>query len=253
MMTGLIFFLLLLGIFLAARHYKKPSQVAVISSLVLFFISGYGILPALLLHAVETPEPFLTDPLWGKKNAIILLSAGTVLQPETDIVLPSSKAYSRIYEATRLYEACKKNNRLCTVITTGADVMGTGKTEGEVYKKALVDAGVNPADVLVESASHNTFENAEFTVPLLKKMGADQAFLVTSDIHMKRAGMFFTYFGETLIPAASEHAEPYVSLLPSAYNIYLGDAALHEYVGIAQFYLYNLLGLNDSPHAEVAP
>jgi uncharacterized SAM-binding protein YcdF (DUF218 family) len=73
---------------------------------------------------------------------------------------------------------------------------------------------------------------------------------VTSDIHMKRAKLFFDYFGINPVPAAATHEEPAVSLWPSGYNLLLTDMAMHEYLGMLQFYLYNLFGLNSPGESQ---
>lgn len=251
MFTALIFALLLLGVFWIARHRRKLAMGSLLSSLVLFFLSAYGILPAVLLHYLETPEMFLSEPLWGEKNAIVLLGGGTVEQPGTDHILPSPGAYSRIYEAARLYFACEQKAQRCIIITAGADVTGTGQTEAAAYREALLDIGVKNADILLEPKSRNTFQNAQFTRAIIQKEKPDQIFLVTSDIHMKRAKLFFDYFKINPVPAASTHEEPIVSLEPSSFNLALSDMAMHEYMGIAQFYWYNLMGWNTQPNSEI--
>jgi uncharacterized SAM-binding protein YcdF (DUF218 family) len=54
-------------------------------------------------------------------------------------------------------------------------------------RQLMMEAGVPEAAIEVECASRNTFENAEFTAPILATMGARRALLVTSWFHTRRA------------------------------------------------------------------
>ena len=50
-------------------------------------------------------------------------------------------------------------------------------------------------------------------------------------------------------PVRADLVEPLWSVYPLSWNFTVADAALHEYVGIARYHVYNALGLN-APKAK---
>ena len=79
---------------------------------------------------------------------------------------------------------------------------------------------------------------------ILKKLPFKKYLLVTSAIHMKRAKIYFKHFGISTIPAPSDFPNSLISIIPSAYNMALYEMALHEYIGIVRFKLYQFFNLN---------
>ncbi len=173
-----------------------------------------------------------------------MLGAGTVKSNDTLSPRPTLLAYSRIYETARLYFLCKKTNAQCNIIISGGDALSTGESEASVYQTALNALGIENSNIILEKNSMNTYQNAEFTSAILKKENADAVFLVTSGIHMKRALLYFSNFGMHPTPAVSDYISTRITLVPLGYTFALTDFALHEYTGIARFYIYNYFGLN---------
>lgn len=195
-----------------------------------FLATGYGLVPYFMLKNLQI-YPILTKPIWGKKNAIILLGAGTVRMPISQLSMPGSMAYARIHQATRLYYSCKKTGNLCVIITSGDDVTrrGLGKN---IYRNELLALGVNNNDIIAESRSINTYQNAKFTSTILKPMKFDQIYLVTSSLHMRRSLLSFSYFGINAIPAPADYLRAQFTYIPRGYNFAASDAAAHEWAGI---------------------
>ena len=251
MATVLILFLLLITGGLAAFKYKKTSGVFFLLSIMLFLLVGTGVIPNFLLKSLASLNLNPLEPHWKNQNAIVLLGGGAVKLPSVNIVKPTIMSYGRIYEAERLYMSCKKSGNSCTLIISGGDAAGTGVSEAVAYQNDLLNVGVNPTDIQIEPKSLNTYKNAEFTSPLLKKKPFDQIILVTSGIHMKRALLYFSHFNIHAIPAPSDYISAHLSILPQGYNFAITDYALHEYGGIIRFYVYNFLGWNDN-HSSAA-
>jgi uncharacterized SAM-binding protein YcdF (DUF218 family) len=80
----------------------------------------------------------------------------------------------RIREAARLARA-----------HPGAKLVITG--HGEKAVRLAHESGLPPERVIIEPAAQNTFENAQFTAPLLGKNDTARWVLVTSASHMPRA------------------------------------------------------------------
>jgi uncharacterized SAM-binding protein YcdF (DUF218 family) len=240
--------LLILGLIITAilfaywKHYKASIATLIIATLS-FLLIGSGLPLAALLNCLEVPSA-PSQLSWQQHNAIVVLGTGTVKLPLVNTVQPTVLAYSRIVEASRLYRACKKAKHACTIIISGADALSTGIAEAIVYRATLLSIGIDTADIVLEPHSMNTYKNAEFTSPMLKLGHFDQVVLVTSGIHMKRALLYFSHFNIKPIPMPADYIAPLTSVIPLAYNFLITDYAIHEFIGIARFHIYNYMGWN---------
>jgi uncharacterized SAM-binding protein YcdF (DUF218 family) len=243
----LVFILLILSILFVMRKQIKTGLSFLVITLVSSYAIGCGLVPFLLLQPLQSP--FTKNPtlMWRESNAIVMLGAGTVEIPSTHSVIPNFMAYSRLNKTVMLYLACIKTHQQCTVVLSGGDAFKTGVSEAINYREILSQLGVNKNDILLEKNSLNTYQNAEFTSALLKKKKFDQVLLVTAGIHLKRAILYFNYFNIHLQPIPADYLRAYFTLFPTAYNFAVTDFALHEYIGIWRFYVYNFLGWNKNP------
>jgi len=229
---------------LAICNYKKTCCVSLLVTIISFLGIGCGIFPSLTLSHLESANAVLIQPHWAKRNAIVILGAGSVMLPKINILKPTVLAYSRINETAKLYLSCKKTGNECNIIISGGDASKTGKPEAIIYQQELLDLGVKNSDVILEQYSMNTYKNAEFTSAILKSKSFDKIFLVTSALHMKRALMYFSHFGINPIPAVADYIAPIILVIPIGYNFAISDFIMHEYVGIMRFHIYNYFGWN---------
>ena len=137
------------------------------------------------------------------------------------------------------------------MLASGGDPRGLGAPEGATYGRRLVELGVAREDLILEARSRNTFQNAQFSAPILRQYAFDKVVLVTSGFHLTRAQLFLAHFGIRAQPVAGDLVQPVGSWVPSAYNLALADMALNEYWGRLQYRLYNWTGRN--PQAELLP
>jgi uncharacterized SAM-binding protein YcdF (DUF218 family) len=107
--------------------------------------------------------------------------------------------------------------------------------------------GVSAQDLQLESRSMNTWQNAQFSRPLLQAYAPQKLVLVSSAIHLRRSMLSFRHFGLRPIPVHGDVVAPIFSVWPRSSNLALCDDALHEYVGAWQYRVYNLLGRNAPP------
>jgi hypothetical protein len=56
--------------------------------------------------------------------------------------------------------------------------------------------------------------------------------------------MYFAHFGIDTTPVCADYLSASMSLLPAAYNFTVADFAIHEYIGVARYHVYNALGWN---------
>lgn len=95
----------------------------------------------------------------------------------------SQKMQSRLGLALKLY-AEKAPDRI--IVSGGVANKVAGKAEADEMYKWLVSNGI-PSDVLIkEGRSLTTKQNAKFSAPIIKGLGADKVILCTSAEHFNR-------------------------------------------------------------------
>ena len=218
-----------------------------VTTAVLFLAIGCGPLADVLLDNLQDGFAMALPIRWAPRNAIVLLTAGTTRLNDGAPLAPSLVANGRLVQAATLYRRCHAAGEQCTVLVSGGDSQDHGAAEANIYAAALIDLGLPANDVQTETVSRNTYENARYSRPLLSIYEPQRLVLVTSGIHLRRSLLMFDHFGMRPLPVAGDVLRASFSLWPLASNIELFDAALHEYVGIAQFHVYNLLGKNTPP------
>jgi uncharacterized SAM-binding protein YcdF (DUF218 family) len=128
---------------------------------------------------------------------------------------------------------------------------GTGSLYAQPVREAsllrifALEYGLRDDQILVDDTSRNTYENALYTMHLLRTHGYQHCLLITSALHMRRAAAIFHKQGLTpdLYPV-DFHSKPEWELtpfdfLPSAHTLSLASDVIHELVG---FVMYRLQG-----------
>lgn len=80
-----------------------------------------------------------------------------------------------------------KSHPINRVIVSGGDTWWLPVSEAQFMNIGLIKRGVPVWQMVNETASRSTVQNAEFTVRMLKAMGANGAIIVTNGFHMSRA------------------------------------------------------------------
>ncbi len=119
---------------------------------------------------------WVTFPMWFPKIWRDLLVIESRPNEADAIVVLGGESQARPVEAARLYRQG---------VAPLVFIIGTGDTP--TNRRALIEAGVPPDRIMVETKSRSTLQNAEFAKPLLEKAGVRQAVLVTSSFHARRA------------------------------------------------------------------
>jgi uncharacterized SAM-binding protein YcdF (DUF218 family) len=125
----------------------------------------------------------------------------TELKAEYDygIVLTGMMTYDQKYErinfkssADRLMQALElyKEGRIKKIFISGGsgDVFDQKTKESEILKDFIVGLGIPANDVLIETQSKNTYENAVEAAKILKPQNSGNTYLlITSAFHMRRS------------------------------------------------------------------
>jgi len=237
-------FLLLFVIALVLMRFRRALSGGIFMLLAVawLFFAGCGPLTGMLLGSLQSG--FAPDvAAWGQRNVIILLGAGTV-RSGAGAVEPSLYANGRILRAAELYRSCKATGADCKVEVSGGDAAKLKQAEADVYAISLDRLGIPRADLILEAQSMNTFQNAQFSKPLLMAYHADKVVLVSSAVHLKRALLYFAHFAIHGEPVRGDYVTARYDWLPTSENLSFADFAIHEYVGVARYHFYNAMGWN---------
>eukprot|EP00026_Physarum_polycephalum_P004098 Phypoly_transcript_04115.p1 GENE.Phypoly_transcript_04115~~Phypoly_transcript_04115.p1 ORF type:complete len:451 (+),score=85.71 Phypoly_transcript_04115:152-1504(+) len=106
----------------------------------------------------------------------------------------------RVERAANLYKELMEASHHPLIIVSGKGKSEIGYTEAEVMMEWCSFMGVRKDDILVDSESTNTAQNAKFSAELIRnKTGIHQVYVVTSDYHILRAQYIFqTVFPTTV-------------------------------------------------------
>lgn len=244
MTLNVLLILIVLATALSLLRWRRCSRVLFGLAVVLLLVTGCGPLPIWLLTRLQADVAVPAPVAWGQRNVIVLLGAGTVRVGEGTQVEASLFAYGRITKAAMLYRECRQAVRECKVEVSGGDARGLGQSEAAIYGRDLQRLGVDAADLVLEPRSMNTWQNAQFSGPLLASEQPDRVLLVSSGFHLRRGMLYFNHFGIHATPVRADYVSGITSWLPLSYNFAMTDLALHEYAGIARYRWYNAMGWN---------
>jgi uncharacterized SAM-binding protein YcdF (DUF218 family) len=121
----------------------------------------------------------------GCEPAIVLLGAMLLADGR-----PGPALMRRTDHAARLWAEGRAGVILATGGPEGADL-----TEAEAMRRRLRDQGVPESAILLEPRARDTYQNALFSIPLLRAEGLGRAILVSDRYHLPRALMLFRLMG----------------------------------------------------------
>ena len=159
-------------------------------------------------------------------------------------VLSARRGIDRIWQTITLY----KKGKIKKILISGDSgyIIRKGLHEADQLKEVLVKWGIPTEDIIVENKSKNTFENAQLTGDLLKKMKNNKRFLlITSALHMPRAAACFKKQNLKFDVFATDHYYikntefTFDELLPSVQSFEMWEVYLKEVVG---YTVYSLRG-----------
>lgn len=226
-----IFIILLL---LACIFLKRRLKLLAFLFALFIYILSIGPTKDLLLVPLENSfvVPSLEEVKTG--DAYVVLGGGVYDNaPDVDGKgTLSGDALARVLTAYKLYSISKK-----PVILSGGRIFGR-TAEAEIAKRTLISFGVNEKDIIAESKSIDTYENALFVKEIADAHRISRIVLVTSAYHMKRSHLLFSRRFRDIIPypagyLTSRTRYDVLSFLPGAAALADSSLALKEYMGIA--------------------
>lgn len=244
MTLALVGLLSALAWLLARRGWRKTSRSLALVGLGWLVASGTGLATTPLLAGlqehVSVDVPMST---WTERSTIVVLGVGLAEGMRGGEREVPVWGFGRLVRVAELYRSCSASREDCRVVLSGG-VGRAGNREADAYGDALIRMGVPVSALVYERESQNTWENARNTAALLHPMGRSKTVLVTSALHVRRAMEYFSAFDLDTIAVASDFLESESSVYPTALNVAMADLALHEYIGLLRFSVYDALSIN---------
>lgn len=236
---------LLLAKFLRNAKWKKYSLTVSILILLFFsnkFLSNQVIkaweTQTITLSSIETPYDIGILLSGYARNANFLLN--------DDYFFELGGGANRLTQTIELYRLGK----IKKILISGGSATILTKTfsESENTKVFLMRLGIPESDILIESKSRNTYENAFYTKQFLEqeKLQGQKLLLITSAFHIFRAEKCFKKVGLTVTPFSVDwhsrslffHPE---DLIPTTSAIDDWKLLIKEWIGVVVYRLKGYL------------
>ena len=151
-----------------------------------------------------------------------------------------SQSVDRLMQAVQLYRTHKVKKIL---LSGGSGFVTMPQLKESVFlKNTLLQMNIPEADIITETESRNTYENALHSSRLLKTMQHGSRFLlITSAIHMRRSLACFEKQGLTVkaFPVDKRSGfdvfTPDRIIIPNAWSLIQWEALIHEWVGFISY------------------
>ena len=226
-----IFIMLLL---FACIFLKRRLRILALVFALFIYMLSIGPTKDLLLIPLEDSFPIPSIEEIKRGDAYVVLGGGIYDNaPDVDGKgALSGDALARVLAANKLYRISKK-----PVILSGGRIFGR-TAEAEIAKRTLASLGVSEKDIITESKSIDTYENALFVKEIADARNISRIVLVTSAYHMKRSRLLFGRHFREIIPYPAGYLTSRIgydalSFLPSAAALADLSLAIKEYMGIA--------------------
>lgn len=157
----------------------------VVNILLILLIIGWAILALAVFDGLDNliVKPLITNEAPQKSDVIIILGGGV----DKDIHDTGPAVDQRLDKGIELWQ----NRYADNIIVAGGLVKKTGYTEADKLMDYVLAKGVPASDIIKESQSLSTYENALFSQEIMKQKGWQTALVTTSDYHTKRACKIF--------------------------------------------------------------
>lgn len=225
---------------LAAVLRWRPLAVRLIG-LCLVLLVAFGLTPLgqILLHPLENRFRVADPTAIARARGIIVLAGSE--NPD----LTENRSQAVVGDAaTRLMAGIELAQRFPakTLLFTGGMPNARGITQADVAAMVFDVMAVNPAQVVYEKQSMNTYDSAIATRALVAPKRGEPWVLVTSAYHMPRSVAVFEAAGWTIVPYPVDYRTRERGVtwtIHVAKRLREADLAVHEWIGLA---VYRLMG-----------
>lgn len=231
--------LCLVGVLLIRLGYLRSASIAVLLACGWLYLCSTALFADFLMGTLEKDYTPRALSVVGEADAIVVLGGATRGDTHLSTRGDLNQQADRLLYAVELYKAGKAP----LVLVSGGSAPGD-RPEAQLMEEILSIMGVPARDILRESASRTTYDNARYSAILLEGRQLRRILLVTSAFHMRRALGVFRQTGLDVVPAPTDYqrvvGQPIVPRwLPTAEDLGRSTYALREYVG---YWVYRYRG-----------
>ena len=221
----------------SVKHFGKARLLLSISVSALLLIS----LPCVSFLAAGSLEWQVANPTRATdRPAAIVILSGYMRDSENVLETPlGDDTIRRCLVGLSLY----RHNGPLPVLVTGGRVDPESQVPilAEEMSKLMISNGVRSDDLITESTSRTTAENARNSARILHERGFTCVLLVTDAIHMPRSTLCFASHGIDVIPIGCNRRADRLELgirsfVPSAHAAQDFNAVAHEWVGLLWYW-----------------
>ncbi|MFH2091180.1 MAG: YdcF family protein [Pseudomonadota bacterium] len=220
---------------------KSHKRAKIVLSITVFLIVTITLFPAgdWLLYPLETRFPVQKALPACVDGIIVLAGAEKIYSSVLWQQVEFNESAERMFAFLHLIKQYPTARHLF--------IGGTGSLNLQEYKSTQVarqlleEQGIDPDQILFESESKNTYENAIFSFQKINPKPGEQWVLITSASHMARSVGCFNKAGWLVIPYPVDHnvheKTLYRLTLDFSGNLKWLKYALSEWVGLGAYYL----------------
>lgn len=237
-------FIFLLGSFLLKNEVWKKRMRWMTLILFLFFSNGFIFNECLLLW--EKPATLIRE-LDNAYEVAVVLGGTTDANRQPSDRLFFLKGADRVTHALNLYHSGKVKK----ILFTGGNARlfeDPDRDNSPIFDFYMM-CGVAPEDIIIESSSVNTRENAFFVKDLVENNdGNGKVILITSAYHMRRAeacfkkvGINVTGFSTDFVSNLPQDRYSFDNFIPSAKALNDWNFLIKEWVGYVVYWIAGYL------------
>ncbi len=230
---GIFLILFLSIVFWLYRRRQKKTATLLLAVTTAFYLCCIHFISDPLIRSLES---YHTPPATVNGDVILLLGGGATM----DTPNLSGQGHLSSHAANRLLTAAQLYNKYkLPILVSGGKVLASTGTEAEIARLILLDLGIPDTDIIVESQSLNTTQNAQFSKKIMEQHNMSHPILVTSAFHMPRSVLQFEKVGVTVTAYPADYQTNVQQTLtvfdfvPSGSALESLSLSVKEYIGLA--------------------
>jgi len=231
---------------LVVRRWPRLGRMMLVVTLGGLAIFSLPVTGALLTESLEAGVPHMVPapdfqadvPMSDLPGAIIVLSAEGS-DGAAGGILPRRGIGPMTLERLRAGVMLSRRLELPMLVTGGPPEPGTISLAQEMARSLREDFGY--AAAWIEPRADDTWENAAYSIAILRAAGIRKAYVVSNGWHLRRAMIAFRHFGFDAIPVASRfdggpryRSDEFIPRVSAWQRSYY---ALHEWIGCVYYLL----------------
>ncbi|MFW6006633.1 MAG: YdcF family protein [Halanaerobiales bacterium] len=224
---------LILSIYIINRSKSKFIKFIAVFTSFLMLVTFTGLGVKLLLYPLEkNVESFRINRDNLNSYPIVVLGGGINHDTGSGEGTLSSSSLERIVTAYKIYREIDS-----VIVFSGGIGVGRHRTaEADLISDWLKELEVAEEDIILEDKARTTYENGKYVKEWLNTVKYEKIYLVTSAVHMQRAGAVFRNQDIEFIPVPAgytySHTLAWLDYLPNRGALRANMSAVHEWAGI---------------------